>query len=533
MPKRIEWHWDAVGVSRPYRKAWDELGITPAQFKALREASSQHFTTGKKSESNRIWKLIESGHSLASLISLAKVDVQEASCLLGCLLELTNTQNSITRETLNQIRRYLEHLPECFDSVVVVQWMQLLSLDELSLLKTAGFVHRGEQFELDTVNSSLEQIKERVNLHRTAQVKLLAELTERFEMYDIETAVQDGELWKLISLHTRESNLEREMSDFASGRYGDWESLGISRDEMIDIVDLFYDPSDSMKQEIESFHKDGANNSLFRDFKKLLHGGLSAQELLSLIRDGLTADDISGLKEAGLTISEENIANWSFVEGKVILFCIDNGISHDDRGDEFASWMPNADVVLPWWDYCMNKGWLNKYTKAELLQGISWHDADTDQFSETLDGSLYVEVLSLSDYVSWTNYSGLKGKFKEIDQWRARGFEVKERTTPPNFNGLDGASRSDAHAWRYFKFSPSQAYEWLQIRLMGRVMPGLSPKEASEWRDAGVKPDEVRMWFDNDIKSPAEVAAWIAMGTTPEIAQIRKRAGVIPPSVNS
>lgn len=523
MPKKTEWHWEAVEVGRTYRKTWDELGVTPEQFKIFREASHRHFTTGKKSESDRIWNLLKAGHTIRSLTALANDDIQEYSSLFGCLLELTDKKFTNSRDALKGVRSYLEHLPDC-DPVEIVDWMQLLSLDELILLEDAGFIAEG----LETVASALQQIQEGSKWLRAAQIKLLAELPNRFDWDEILFAVDNDRLRFLASQHVTNSYFEQKSADFASGEFGDWASLGISNDEMYDIVSIFYESSDLMEQEVASFYRDGANNGLFLDFKKLLRGSLTARELHSLIRDGLTADDITGLKEAGLSISKENIANWSYVEGKVILFCIDNGISPDDRGDQFADWMPTADVVLPWWDYCTKKGWLNKYTKAELLQGISLDDAGIDRLIQTLDGSVAVELLSLWDYVSWIHYSGLKGRFKEIEQWRTRGFGVKERTTPPNFEGSDGRSRSDAHAWRYFKFTPEQATDWYNIKLMERLMAALSPKEAAEWRDAGVKPNEVKIWFDHEIKEPSEVAAWIATGATPEVAQNRKRAGVTP-----
>lgn len=531
MPNKREWDWDDVGVGRAYRKTWDELGITPAQFRIFREASHQHFTTGKRSESNQIWKLLKSGYSLTSLISLAKEDAQDMSCLLGCLLELAKKQKPISRDTLNRVRNYLEHLPECTDPVAVMSWMQLLSLDELSLLGEAGFISLGDEYELGIVSSALEQIRESVNWLPAAQIRLLAELSKRFGMDHVQSAVEARVLERLASSHIEQSNIERESADFESGKYGDWTSLGISNDEMNEIVSTYYEPAVSMKREVASFYKDGANNSLFLDFKSLLSGNLTTEEFLDLIRDGLTADDIAGLREVGLQVSKESISEWSFVEGKVILFCIDNGISSNDRGDIFADRMPPADVVLPWWDYCKKKDWTNRYTRAELLQGISYEDATTDQLVLTTEGSCVLEMLSLCEYESWTTFSGMKGKFKEIEEWRIRGFEAKARTSPPNFEGLDGSSRSDAHAWRYFKFSPKQAVDWSSVKLMERLMPGLSPREAAKWRDAGVKPDEVKIWFDHDIKTPSEAAAWIATGATPQVAYIRKRAGVVPRNV--
>jgi hypothetical protein len=409
--------------------------------------------------------------------------------------------------------------------------MQLLSLDELKLLKDAGFIDDGDDSEFEMVASALEQLRTNIKWLPAALIRLLAELPERFDMDDIESAVQAHGLTQLASFHIQQSNIERESAEFKRGKYGDWRSLGISNDEMYEIVSGYYESSDSMKREVASFYKDGADNRLFMDFKNMLQGSMSARDLLELIRDGLTADDIVGLKDAGLRISKESVAEWSSVESKVILFCIDHGISRDDRGEIFADWMPSGDVVLPWWDYCTKKGWLSKYTKSELLQGISFYDATDDQLTETLDGPHIVELLSLWDYLAWISYSGIKGKFKEIEDWRMRGFMARHQSTPPEFEDLDFSSRSDALAWRYFKFSPKQATDWSRVRLMERLMPGLSPKEAAQWRDAGVKPDEVKAWFDHSISNPSEAASWIATGATPQIAQNRKRAGVNPRAI--
>jgi hypothetical protein len=148
---------------------------------------------------------------------------------------------------------------------------------------------------------------------------------------------------------------------------------------------------------------------------------------------------------------------------------------------------------------------------------------------ETTLGEHEVELLSLWDYLSWIQNSGLKGKFTEIQDWRRRGFVIVERDLEPDFAGRDGLDPDDAHAWRFFKFSPKQASEWSSIELSPGRLARLSPKSAALWRHAGVKPQELKSWYDHGIGDPIEVAAWIVSGATPQVAQTRKRAGVIPP----
>ena len=200
MPRKTEWHWDAVEVGRTYRKTWDELGVTPEEFKIFREASHRHFTTGKKSESDRIWNLLKAGHTIRSLIALANDDIQEYSSLFGCLLELTDKKFTNSRDALKGVRSYLEHLPDC-DPVEIVNWMQLLSLDELILLEDAGFIAEG----LETVASALQQIQEGSKWLRAAQIKLLAELPKRFDWDEILFAVDNDRLRFLASQHVTNS----------------------------------------------------------------------------------------------------------------------------------------------------------------------------------------------------------------------------------------------------------------------------------------------------------------------------------------
>jgi hypothetical protein len=533
MPKKREWDWDDVGVGRAYRKTWDELGISPTQFKIFKEASHRHFTTGKKSESDRVCNLLQAGHSLKSLVALADQDIKESSCLFGCLLELTEKKGSNPRGSLQQIRSYLLHLPFCFDERDVLNWMQLLSPDELKLLKDAGFINEGDDSEFKMVASALEQLRTNIKWLPAALVRLLAELPERFDMDDIESAIQAHELKQLAYFHIQQSNLERESAEFKSGKYGDWRSLGISIDEMYEIVNSFYEPVEEAEHLVSSFYADGNSNALFEDFKNLAQNGLGAHEILELIRGGVTAADTFGLKSAGLRITRDNLNEWSSVEGKVILFCIDNVITKDDRGWRFEDWMPSADLVLPWWEFCRDQGWLGRYSKSQLLNGIDFEDAAPDQLMETTSGEHEVELLSLWDYFCWIQYSGLKGKFAEIQDWRRRGFVIVERDFKPDFAGRDGLDPDDAHAWKFFKFSPKQASEWSSIELSPGRPARLSPKSAALWRGAKIKPHEVKAWYAHGIDDPIEAAAWVISGASPQVAQTRKRAGVNPPRPSS
>ena len=528
MPRRREWDWEALGVGRSYKKTWDELGITPEQFRTFKDASERHFTTGKRSESDRVWKLLKSGHTVRSLFALAREDIEDTSCVFECLLELTQRNLPNDKATLKRVHSYIEELRYCNDAVTVLSWMQLLSLDDVILLRDAGFIDNADEDECENLTSALRQIQENIKWLPAAQIRILVELTEWFEMDQISSAIEYNRLGAFISNHLHARNIERENAEFQSGEYGDWQSLGISIDEMKEIVNSFYESVDEAEHLVSSFYSDGNSNSLFGDFKSLTQNGLGAHEILDLIRGGLTASDTSALKTAGLKVTRENLAEWSSVEGKVILFCIDNGIEHKDRVWRFEDWMPSAELVLPWWEFCRDQGWLGLYSKSQLLQGVEFEDATPEQLMETTSGEHEVELLSLWDYLSWIQNSGLKGKFTEIQDWRRRGFVIVERDLEPDFAGRDGLDPDDAHAWKFFKFSPKQASEWSSIELSPGRLARLSPKSAALWRHAGVKPQELKSWYDHGIGDPIEVAAWIASGATPQVAQTRKRAGVIP-----
>lgn len=519
-----EIEWEDLCVSPAHRKYWDELGISPEQFAIFREASQDHFATGSKKESDRIWKLLKAGHTLKSLIALASEDNQRISysCRLGCLLELTDKKLPATPNALNKIRKYLQHLPNCFDYVTAIKWMQLLSIEELISLGDRYFKDGNSEREFEAFVSALKQLRKSTDLPRADQIRLLGELAAQFELWAIFNAIESE---RLIDFASKEIEQFR----FISGNYGDWIGLGLSIDEMFEIVELYYEDLVVTKKLVTSFYKDGANNLLFVDFKNLLKDGLTAAELLKNIRNGVTASDVLQLKSAGLPITGKNLADWSSIEGEVILFCIDNGISRDDFGARrFDFEIPPADVVIPWWNYCKKQGWIHKYTKTQLFQSTTLLEGTSEPLAGTPNEELVVELLSLSDYILWSKDSKMRGKFKEINEWRTRGFRPMKRTSQPNFEGLDGHNKSDAHAWRYFKFSPEDASVWTSLRLAGGESRELSAKGAAQWRNAGVKPEEIQTWLVYGFKKPAEVAAWIASGATPQIAANRKKAGVAP-----
>lgn len=516
MPRKTEWHWDAVEVGRTYRKTWDELGVTPEQFKIFREASQRHFTTGKKSESDRIWNLLKAGHTIRSLTALANDDIQEYSTILGCLLELTDRKLPDSRDALKGVRNYLKHLPDC-DPVEIVNWMQLLSLDELILLEDAGFIAEG----LETVASALQQIQEGSKWLRAAQIKLLAELPKRFDWDEILFAVDNDRLRFLASQHVTNSYFEQESADFVSGKYGDWRSLGVSIEQMHEIVNDYYEPADFMDAKVTSFYKDGPNNALFADFKNLLKSGWSVPDLLNLIRSGFTADDVREVQNAGLPITQANIDEWNEIESAVILFSIDNGFTRKDReGGIFEDWMPSASLVLPWWDFCKKKGWIDQYTRSQLLYGLDPEDAQPGQTIETRFDDTITELLSLEECLSW---GALEKKFDEIQKWRLGGFTSQFHDRTPDYSGSDGDKDRDALGWRHFKFSPTQAAAWVEART--------GPREASMWRSGKIKPDEVKAWRSVGVRHPAEAARWVASGANPQVAQARKQAGITPPNL--
>jgi len=518
MPKKPHWDWDDVGVGRTYRKTWDELGITPEQFRTFREASHQYFTTGKKSESDRIWSLLKAGHTIRSLSALANDDIQEYSSLLGCLLELTDRKLPNSRDALKGVRSYLELLPDC-DPVEVVNWMQLLSSDELILLEDAGFIAEG----LETVASALQQIQERVKWLRAAQIKLLAELPKHFTWNEILFAVENDRLGTLASQLIMNSNDEQEAAKFVSGKYGDWRSLGVSFEQMHEIVNDYYEPADFMDAKVTSFYKDGPNNALFADFKNLLKSGWSVPELLNRIRSGFTADDVREIHDAGLPITQANLDEWNEIESAVILFLIDNGFTRKDReGGIFEDWMPSASLILPWWEFCKKKGWIDQFTRSQLLYGLDPEDAQPAQTVETRFDETITELLSLEECLKW---EPLREKFDEIQKWRLAGFSAKPGDYSHGYKGFAGHDDRNALAWRHFKFTPNQALAWFEALRIG-------PLEASMWHKGGIKLSEVQLWISVGIRSPSEAARWVASGANPQVAQARKKAGITPPNLN-
>lgn len=528
MPKKREWDWDDVGVGRAYRKTWDELGVTPEQFRIFREASSRYFTTGKKSESARIWKLLRAGHTIKSLAALADDDIQEYSSLLGCLLELTDRGLPNTRDALKEVRRYLEHLPYC-DPVETVNWMESMPFDNLALLKEAGLIDEGDTDELRTILVALEQIRERVNwLPQNLETEFLIGMSARFERSEVFVMADARRFGSLISqylsmLQTEEETAaeQRESEKFESGQYGDWKSLGVSIEQMREIVNGYYEPADFMYAKVKSFHEDGANNALFADFRNLLKGGWSVPELLEQIRCGLTADDVRELQTAGLPVTQVNLDEWTGVESAVILFSIDNGFTREDReGGLFQDWMPSASLVLPWWEFCKKKGWIDQHTRSQLLYGLDSEDAQLGQTVETRFGDTITELLSLEECLSW---GPVRGKFDEIQKWRFAGFTSQFHDRTPDYSGSDGDDDRDALAWCHFKFSPTQAAAWVEART--------GPREASMWRSGKIKPDEVQAWRSVGVRHPAEAARWVASGANPQVAQARKKAGITPPNL--
>lgn len=529
MPKKTEWHWDALGVSRAYEKTWDDLGITPAQFRLLREASHRHFTTGKKSESGRIWSLLKAGHTVKSLIALANVDVRESSVVLGCLLELTDRRLPNSREALKGVRSFLEYLPYC-DSVETVNWMQSMSLDCLALLKDAGLIDMGDALEHRTLLAALEQIREGANrLPQNLEATYLVAMSARFEHSEIFEMVDAGRFGWLISQYESMLQAEAEIAaeqqeseEFASGQYGDWKSLGVSIEQMHEIVDGYYRQAVSTGEKLTSFYEGGANNALFTDFRNLVKGGWSVTELLERIRCGLTADDVRELQIAGLQVTQANLDEWSEVESAVILFLIDNGFTRDDRCDGlFEDWMPSASLVFPWWEFCKKNAWVNQFTRRQLLYGHDPEDARPDQIIETRFDYTITKLLSLEECLNW---GPLKERLDEIQKWRLAGFTSELHDRTPDYSGSDGDNYRDALAWCHFKFSPTQAAAWVETHT--------GPREASMWRSGKIKPDEVQAWRSVGIRHPAEAARWVASGASPQVADVRKKAGITPPNLS-
>lgn len=529
MPKKREWDWDDVGVGRAYRQTWDELGVTPNQFRIFREASNRYFTTGKKSESARIWKLLRAGHTIKSLTALADDDIQEYSSLLGCLLEITDRELPNTRDALKEIRNYLEHLP-CCDPVETVNWMQSMSLDNLALLNEAGLIGNGDAYELRTILDALTQIRERVkSLPQNLETEFLIAMSARFarsEIFVMEDARRFGSLisqyLSMLWMEGQTAAEQRESEKFASGEYGDWKSLGVSIEQMHEIVNGYYRPAAVMDATVTSFDEDGANNALFADFKNLLKGGWSVAELLEQIRCGLTADDVRELQTAGLPVTQINLDEWTGVESAVILFSIDNGFTREDRdGGLFEGWMPSASLVLPWWEFCKKKGWIDQYTRSQLLYGLDREDAQPGQTIETRFDDTITELLSLKECLGW---GPIGEKFDEIQKWRLAGFTSQIHDRTPDYSGSDGDNDRDALAWCHFKFSPTQAAAWVEARTV--------PREASMWRSGKIKPDEVQAWRSVGVLHPAEAARWVASGANPQVAQARKKAGITPPNLS-
>jgi len=505
--------WKDLKVATANVKRWQDLGIGPREFGILRESNREFFATGRKEESDRVWKLIGAGYKVEGLLRLAEDDAS----LLEYLLALTKLNKEVTPERLSRYHDIRWELNADLPSEVV-EWVELgLASDDLNTLKDVELIDWCDSNDLERIKTTFAKLRWETSVNSTAElVGLIRDTAERLGIARVRALVDSGEFASVVSDIQVADEEATETDLYESGHYGDWVGLGISQHGMDFYTTYFGENSVDADEVVD-------------ELRFLFSLGFSHDEMYSKVQRGFKLSQIRAMRQAGLPIDRRTIEEWDGAsDPKVILFFIDNGFTTEDRGDVLFEWNLAIGFIEPWWEFCKKQNWITKHSRAQLISGVDYDDMVNVPHMATPDNEPVAELLDLSTYLTWREYGEMHNKFTEIQRWRKCGFAIEGWRYQRGYSAFGDPPPNDPLGWKKLKFSPSEAVLW--IAALKQFFFTVSPTAALSWKQAGVSAESVVEWLRAGVKAPSEAAAWIRSGANAETAATRKKAGITPPS---
>jgi len=505
--------WKSLRIANASVKRWQDLGIGPNEFALFRKFRKGLFATGRKDESERVWKLISAGFPVERLVVLMEDD----SDLLDYLFALIEMGLEITPDRLSRFEDLRWELDVYLPSEVV-EWVELgLTSDDLDALRDAELIDRCNSSDLERIQTTFAKLRWETSANSTAELMgLIRGTAERLGSARVRALVDSGEFASVVSDIQVAEDEATETDLYESGHYGDWKSLGISQYGMDFYTTYFGENSTDA-------------DVLVDELRFLFSLGFSHDEMYSKVQRGFKLSQIQAMRQAGLPIDKRTIEEWGGAsDPKVILFFVDNGFTTDDRSDVLFEWNLAIDLIEPWWEFCKKQNWITRHSRAQLISGVDHDDMEKVPHITTPDDEPVAELLDLYTYLTWREYGGMHNKFTEIQRWRKCGFEIESWRYERGYSGLGDPPPNDPLGWKKLKFSPNEAILW--IAALKQYFFTVSPTAALAWKQAGVSAESVADWLRVGVKTPAEAAAWIRSGADAETAATRKKAGILPPS---
>ena len=504
-PTAPKYTWHALEIDSKSGREWDDLGISPSDFRILREAAPDIFPVGDSDERETVWKLLKSGGSITRILKLARRDLRESTSVLAYLAHCADREDASFDGWLQDREEWLfvfesENLAS--EPKALACWVTLrVSVADVRSYQQLGLVGELDDADLEFVYQAMKILQSDVDISasgnlRTAALRLGAENLRA--LYE-----DDSYQFMLVLRSAVDAEDERWRKErFAAGESGDWKSLGLDLEEAEFLVEMLFEDSDSHDLE-----------SLFDRVKEILQDGLAARELFEMVTRGrVDLDCVNTVREAGLPMTKQSLEKWGTLrDPRLVLLCVDFDL--DPEILRRASDNLTADQVLAWWDFCRSRDWFPTASNRNLLLESQHEDSRTTP-QNLADAS---QLLELSEYNEWASEPMISGKIEEICKWRGVGFQVPSRHqwTP---------STGDPFQWIRAKFTPRSAAEWREVVS--------SVTEAQQWRAAKASPKTVRDWKQAGF-SGKEAIEWHRDGISPEVARSRKALGIQPRAARS